>query len=245
MSTSEQVRTSSEDRMPGVLPGSIHRWNSGLLSQWLVNERNAGHTPDTIAAQLVASGWDADTAARTSLRSLRSVDRQTLTYASLNLAAGIGALGFASSGHLLLSGNPEPETLAWTLTVALVAGPIAAAVGIATARIEARSRFVMWSASRRGWFGALALCTGVVGIVRLLVYLFSAISTLTGASADSFSAASAGQVLVTLAVAIPMFVWSFREWRRSNLVISALSDPEDATAGSADPATDAAHAFRP
>jgi len=45
------------------------------------------------------------------------------------------------------------------------------------------------------------------------------------------TAASAGQVLVTLVVAIPLFVWSFREWRRSNLVISALSDPAD-SAGS-------------
>jgi hypothetical protein len=227
MLTSDQVGTPSEDRTSGALQGTAQQWNSGLLSQWLVLERNAGHTPDTIAAQLVASGWDADTAARTSLRSLRSADRQTLTYAALNLAAGIGALGFASSAHLMLSGNPEPETLAWTLTVGLVAGPIAAAVAVATRRIESRSRYVMWSASRRGWFGALAFCTCVVGIIRLLVYMFSAISTLTGASEDSFTAASAGQVLVTLVVAIPLFIWSFREWRRSNLVISALSDPED------------------
>ena len=27
---------------------------------------------------------------------------------------------------------------------------------------------------------------------------------------------------MTLVVAVPLFVWSFREWRRSNLVISAL-----------------------
>lgn len=212
---------------PDDLPTSIFGWNSARLSQWLVQERNQGHTPDAIATQLVAAGWDADSAARTSLRSLRSADRQTLTYAALNLSAGIAALAVASSAHLLLSGNPEPETLAWTLTVALVAGPIAAAVAVATRRVESRSTYVLWSASRRGWFGALALCTGVVGIVRLLVYLFSAISTLTGATDDPFTVASAAQVLVTLLAAIPLFVWSFREWRRSNLVISALSDRED------------------
>jgi hypothetical protein len=31
-------------------------------------------------------------------------------------------------------------------------------------------------------------------------------------------------VLVTLCVALPLFVVSFREWRRSNLVIAALCD---------------------
>jgi hypothetical protein len=201
--------------------------SAATLSHWLVQERNAGHTPDRIATQLVDAGWDADTAARTSLRSLRSADRQTLTYAALNLAAGLAALGLASSTHLILAGNPQPQELTWMLTVTLIAGPIAAAVAVAARRIEARSNYVMWSASRRGWYGALALCTGVVGIVRLLVYLFSAIATITGASRESFTVVSAGQVAVTLAVAIPLFVWTFQEWRRSNLVISALSDPAD------------------
>ena len=200
------------------------RNHHAALRQWLVLQRNAGRTPEQIAAELVATGWDADTAARTSLRSLRSADRQTLTYASLTLAAGFGALGLASSAHLVLSGNPDPVELTWMLTTALVAGPIALAVAAAARRIESRSRFVMWSASRRGWFGALALCTGVVGVVRLLVYLFSAIATLTGASRNSFTASSAAQVAVTLLVAMPLFVWTFREWRRSNLVISTLSD---------------------
>ena len=200
------------------------------LQQWLVLQRNAGRTPEQISAELVTSGWDADTAARTSLRSLRSVDRQTLTYASLNLAAGFGALGLASSAHLILAGNPEPVELTWMLTTALVAGPIALVVAAAARRIEGRSRYVMWSASRRGWFGALALCTGVVGVARLLIYLFSALSTLTGASSGAFTAASAGQVAVTLLAAGPLFIWTFHEWRRSNLVISALSDRTDPTA---------------
>lgn len=233
--TAEPFATQAQTRpAPNADAAPAHRNDHAALRQWLVLQRNAGRTPEQISTDLVGAGWDADTAARTSLRSLRSADRQTLTYASLNLAAGFGALGLASSAHLLLAGNPQPVQLTWMLSTVFVAGPIAVAVAVAARRVEARSRYVMWSASRRGWFGALALCTGVVGIARLLVHLFSAIATLTGASSRSFTAASAGQVAVTLLIAVPLFVWSFREWRRSNLVISTLADrvdPDEAQSG--------------
>jgi hypothetical protein len=197
------------------------------MHHWLVRRRNAGATPDTIARELVANGWDADRAARTSLRSLRSADRQTLTYAALTVAAGLGALGTASSLHLVLDGNPDPELLAWTLCVALVALPIAATIGYLASRIEARSRYVMWSASRRGWFGALALSAATVGIVRLLTYLYQAMTALTGASSSDSAGTDAAQVGVSLVIAVPLFTWSFLEWRRSNLVISALGEDEE------------------
>jgi hypothetical protein len=198
------------------------------LQRWLTERRNAGVRPDAIAAELVASGWDADTAARLSLRSLRSSDRQTLTYAVLTLAAGFAALGAASSAHLIIDGNPDPILLTCMLTLWLIATPIAVVVRFAARRVESRSSFVMWSGSRRGWYGALASCTALVGIERLLNYVFHAIATLTGASSGDFTLAAAAQVVISLAVSIPMFLWSFREWRRSNLVISALSgDPSD------------------
>ncbi len=197
------------------------------LAQWLVDQRNAHVTPDAIATRLIGNGWDADNAARVALRSLRSADRQTLTYAALTVTAGVGALAVAGSAHLLLDGNPDPMALTIALTVALVAVPIAGIVAYFTRRSERRSRYVMWSASRRGWFGTLAFCTGAVGTFRLLDYLFSAIATLTGASDDPFSVAAASQVLIALGVSVPMFLWSFREWRRSNLVISALADDGD------------------
>lgn len=199
------------------------------LQRWLTERRNAGVRPDAIAATLVAAGWDADSAASTSLRSLRSSDRQTLTYAALNLSAGLAALGAATSAHLIVDGNPDPILLTCMLTMWLIATPIAVVVWCAARRIEARSSFVMWSGARRGWYGALALCTGFVGIGRLLHYVFDAIATITGARPGQFTVAAAAQVALSLAVSIPMFLWSFREWRRSNLVISALSaDPDDA-----------------
>jgi len=193
------------------------------LRQWLVLRRNAGATPAEISSELVRRGWDADAAARVSLNSLRSADRQTLTYAGATISAGLAGLALASSAHLMLAGNPHPLDLTLMLTVWLIATPIAVVTTMAARRVEARSSFVMWSASRRGWFGALALCTGAVGLIRLLAYLYSAIATLTGASHEPFTVVAAAQVAVTLMVAIPLFIWSFREWRRSNLVISALN----------------------
>lgn len=206
---------------PVVPPGS---WSHEGMNRWLTEQRNDGVHPDRIATRLLASGWDADTASRFALRSLRSTDRQTLTYASLNLSAGFAALGAASSAHLLIAGNPDPLQLTSMLTLVLIAAPIAVTVWMIARRAEARSAFVMWSGSRRGWYGALACCTGLVGIVRLLTYVFLAIATLTGASERDFTVESAAQVAVSLAVSIPMFVWSFRQWRRSNLVISALDE---------------------
>lgn len=196
------------------------------LHHWLVRQRNNGATPDAIARALIASGWDADRAAATALRSLRSTDRQTLTYAGLTVSAGLGALGTATSLHLVLAGNPDPELLAWTLCVALVALPVAAAIGYFASRIERRSRYVMWSASRRSWFGALALSAVTVGTIRLLTYLYQAMTTLTGASPNDSAGTDAAQVGVSLVVAVPLFIWSFLEWRRSNLVISALGEDQ-------------------
>ena len=116
-------------------------------------------------------------------------------------------------------------------TLAIVTGPIALVCAVAARRVESRSRFVLWSPSRRGWFGLLALCTAVVGVLRLLTYVFGALATLTGASDDELSVTHLAQVLVSVSIAVPLFLWCFREWRRSNLVISALGrDDQDAGA---------------
>lgn len=194
--------------------------------QWLIDQRNAKATPDEITTRLISNGWDADSAARASLRSLRSSDRHTLTYAALNLSTGLAALGLATALHLLIAGNPDPHALTWMLTMTVITTPIAAVSGYFTHRAERTSDFVMWSPSRRGWFGALAVCTGIVGLVRLIAYVYNAIATLTGASTERFSLESASQVVVSTAISIPLFVWSFIQWRRSNLVISALTSDE-------------------
>lgn len=192
------------------------------VARWMAVQRNAMATPDEITSQLIANGWDADAAARASLRSLRSSDRHTLNYAALTIASGLAALGAATLTHQLIDGNRTPDSLTRMLTMTIVAIPIAVITGYYAWRAERTSPFVMWSPSRRGWFGALAFCTGSVGIVRLTAYVHQTLSTLTGASPGAFSWPSAAQVLVSMVISVPLFVWSFVQWRRSNLLISAL-----------------------
>lgn len=206
---------------PSAAPESGTPWSGYHLNNWLVEQRNNGITPDVISRHLIDAGWSADHAATTSIRSLRSSDRQSLVYAVLTIATGIGVMALGSAFHLMLSGNPQPTDLAFAWTVGLVALPIALTLGFIARKLERGSRFVMWSASRRAWFG-----TGVIGIFRLITYVYSAIAILTGASTQEFTARTVGQIATSMLLAIPLFVWSVLEWRRSNVVISALSNDE-------------------
>ncbi len=192
------------------------------MATWLTTQRNSGATPGEIAEQLIGQGYSADGAAAQSMRSLRSSDRQSLLFASLTISAGFAALSFATSMHQLIAGNPDPVGLATMLSLFIVSLPIAVTCGVLAHRAEQRSKFVLWSPSRRGWYGALALSAASVGIVRLLAYLFDMISTLTGASHEPWTFASLSQVLVSVGVAVPLFAWSFYQWRRSNLVSGAI-----------------------
>lgn len=61
-------------------------------------------------------------------------------------------------------------------------------------------------------------------MVRLLSYLLQVIATPTGASEGELTGLDLAQVVVSLAIAAPMLLWSALQWRRSNLVLSALGD---------------------
>lgn len=213
------------------------------LRTWLVARRNAGATPAEVAAELVAAGWDADAAATTALGSLRSVDRRGLLYATLTTSAGVAALSVASAAHLLIGGNTAPEVSASALTVAAVALPVAAWCLYVARRAEAASEFVIWSPQRRSWFATLAGCTAVVGVVRAITYLYGFFVGVTGA-APAPSGADLAQVVVSLSISLPLFIWALHEWRRSNVVISALGAGTDGRRASADRADRADRAPR-
>jgi hypothetical protein len=199
----------------------------GALRSWLDRRRNAGDTPDRIAEDLVAAGWNADAAAGAALSSLRSSDRHRLAYGALTVSVGLAALAGATSMHLLLRGEAgDPYALAEAITVLVAATPVAGWSARVARDVEGRSAHATWSPSRRWWFGALALCTAVVGIVRVLVYVHDAALSLTGASSEPLTATALAQVAVSVGVAVPLFWWALREWRRSALLVSGLRDPQ-------------------
>jgi len=199
------------------------RWGPEV-QQWLVQRRNAAATPADIASVLVGSGWDADAAAEAAQRSLRRSDLHRALYATLCWSAGLGSLGLATGLHQVLADTPDPSFAALAFTLAVVLLPLAGWCGWSAHRLEAASPHAVWSPTRRVWFATLAALTATIGLLRLVTYVYLVIAALTGARATPLSAHDQLQVLVSLAVAIPLFVWSTQQWRRSDVVISGLRE---------------------
>lgn len=204
-------------------PGPYRMHAEAAQPSWLVHRRNEGATPDQICAELVASGWDADSASRASLASLRTSDRHRLLYSAECWGAGLAALGAGTSAHLALREGTPPLELAMFLTLMLVAAPIGVGAGIWARKVEAAEPHAIWSPTRRTLFATLATCTATVGIIRMLAYTFAVVAAAVGAEGYEFTPSSVVQVLVTLGLATPLFWWSLVEWRRSNVVLRSLN----------------------
>ena len=202
-------------------PGAPYTVRSSV-KQWLTDRRNAGDTPTDICKDLVANGWDADNAARTSLLSLRTADRHRLLYITLCWAAGLAALGLGTAAHLALTSNAEPLALAAFITLFLVMAPLAAYSGYQARLTEESEPHAIWSPTRHALFGTLAACVGVVGLARMLIYTFEAVAAAVGAEGYEFTPSSVVQVMVTISIAVPLFWWSIVEWRRSSVAIRSL-----------------------
>ncbi len=198
---------------------------------WLVQRRNAGATPDQLSDELIAAGFDADSAARTALGSLRVRDQHRLVYWTLTFSAGFGALALASALHLMLAGNPSPLTLAWWLTLALIAAPLCGVSYHWARAVERTEPHAIWSPTRRALFAVLAGITATVGLARLFAYLFDFVAAITGVQGYRLNSESLGQVIVSLAVAVPLFAWSLTEWRRSNVVYRTLTADSSSSPG--------------
>lgn len=203
------------------------QWSGTDVGHWLAQRRNAGDTPAEIATLLVRHGWDADAAADTSLRSLRRSDRHRVLYATLCWSVGLAALGLATGLHQVLSPHLDHDarvTAAFSFTLVVVLGPLAGFCAWSAKRTEAESPHAVWSPTRRMWFGTLALCTATVGLIRLVTYVYRMIAAMVGARDMALEPSDQFQVVVSLAVAVPLLVWSFLEWRRSDVVISGLRE---------------------
>lgn len=206
-------------------------WATGSadVDRWLTARRNDGWTPAEITTVLVAHGWSADVASSWALRSLRSSDRQPVLWFSLCWAAGLAAVGATTAAHQLLAPYPDRGLAAFALTLSVVMAPIAVLCGVLARRAEAASDFAVWSPQRRFWFGTLAVCTAAVGLIRLITYVYAVIAALVAATPEPLYAKDLAQVMISLAVAVPLFWWSFAEWRRSNVVLSGLVPGTDST----------------
>ena len=206
-------------------------WGRPDVTEWLVARRNAGATPAAIATELVARGWDADAAADTARRSLRRSDHHRVLYGTLCWSVGLGALGLATGLHQLLADTPDPEWAALAFTLAVVLLPLAGWCLWSAQQVEASSAHAVWSPTRRMWFATLAACTAIIGLIRLITYVYLVIAAMTGARATPLTPDDQFQVLISLAIVVPLFVWSFHEWRRSDVVLSGLKELDRSEGG--------------
>ena len=205
-------------------------WWQPEVVEWLAQQRNDGATPADIATRLVARGWDADAAAETAEHSLRRSDHHRALYGALCWSAGLGALGLATGLHQVLADTPAPRLAAISFTLAVVLIPLAAWCAWSARSLEATSPHAVWSPTRRMWFATLAALTAIVGLIRLITYVYLLIAALTGARSSPLSPSDQLQVLVSLSIVIPLFAWSFHEWRRSDVVMSGIRDTPTASA---------------
>ena len=214
--------------------GAVQQPTAANLRHWLVAQRNAGVTPDRVASQLLANGWDSDSASRAAMSSLRQADYHRLIYSTLCWGAGLSALGAGTAAHLALGltdGNDHfgaRDTIAIMLSLLVVALPLTILALVKSREIERTDKFAVWSPTRRFLFGLLGGCVGVVGIVRALTYVYELIAAAIGATGQTASAASVLQILVTLVIATPIVWWSVTEWTRSNVARRSLREPRPA-----------------
>ena len=81
------------------------------------------------------------------------------------------------------------------------------------------------------WFATLAACTAIIGLIRLITYVYLVIAAMTGARSTPLTPDDQFQVLISLAIVVPLFVWSFHEWRRSDVVLSGLKELDRSEGG--------------
>src|SRR5690606_2568465 len=104
-------------------------------------------------------------------------------YGTLCWSVGLGALGLATGLHQLLADTPDPEWAALAFTLAVVLLPLAGWCLWSAQQVEASSAHAVWSPTRRMWFATLAACTAIIGLIRLITYVYLVIAALTGARA--------------------------------------------------------------
>ena len=71
----------------------------------------------------------------------------------------------------------------------------------------------------------------MIGLIRLITYVYLVIAAMTGARATPLTPDDQFQVLISLAIVVPLFVWSFHEWRRSDVVLSGLKELDRSEGG--------------
>jgi hypothetical protein len=206
---------------------SVPPESAGALADWLDTCEAELLHPTLVEQRLRRQGWAPAPAAATADGYRRRFNEHALGYSALLVTTGVAALAAGTAGHLLtngLNGRVNRNDLAIWLTLALCVLPFAAWAHVWAARVDRDDPVAVWSRSRRALAQTLLVACATVGAVRLLIYTARLIGALIGASWAAGGSLWAGAINVgiTLVIALPLGLWSYRFLHRF--------DAEDPTA---------------
>jgi hypothetical protein len=189
--------------------------NQTRFNAWLdQSEADLVH-PGRVEDQLRRQGWAPMPAAAIANQYRRRFNEHTLGYTALLVTTGVSALALGTTGHILTGGLNRPvnrNALAIWLSVLLCLLPFATWAHHWAARVDREDPVAVWSRPRRTLAQVLLWACGVVGGLRLITYATQLVGSLVHASWVAGHSLLAGfiNVLIAIAIALPLGLWSYR-----------------------------------
>jgi hypothetical protein len=200
---------------PPAYGGAVPPERAAAIADWLDTcEAEAAH-PGSVDARLRREGWTPPQAAAVAEQYRQRFNEHALGYAGLLVATGVAALAAGTAGHLVTAGLDRPvdrNALAIWLSLLICAVPFAAWSHWWAASVDRDDPVAVWSRPRRGLARVLLWAAGIVGIGRLMVYAAQLVGVLVGATRARGTSVMAGalNVAITITIALPLGLWSFR-----------------------------------
>lgn len=215
-------RPTDHDRTTArVLPPELVDWVAGAAAN--------GWTRDQARAWLLSSGWSgpATDAALERFAALQppmpfqarpprpdQAHRHTLAYSVLLWSLGIAALSLGSSLHLVLQAAFRDQQASWVLanwlTLFVCTVPFVAYAHHKVRQIEAEDPLARLSTTRDRLTLTLLWSAGIVGILRLLVFVHQAITALVVDRSVDDLLPNLAHVSVVVLIAGGVFLWTWR-----------------------------------
>ncbi len=185
------------------------------IATWLDGcEHDLVH-PGRVEDQLRRQGWAPVQATAIADGYRKRFNEHALGYSALLVTTGVSALALGTVGHILtaaLNGPLERGSLARWLSVLTCLLPFAVWSHRWAFRADREDPVAVWSQPRRTLALTLLWACGLVGGARLLIYATQLISEFVKAPGSRHHSLLAGaiNVSISLSIALPVGLWSYR-----------------------------------
>lgn len=218
----DTIITTPEAGATSPLPEALH--------SWVASAAERGLTPSQVRTWLASQGWPGAVAEAAALEVERTgtythnsevpppgpvqAHEHPFAYITLFVTMGFAALSLGSTIHLLLAWAFETQSgsqaLANWLTILFCTVPFAVASLVIVRRIEAEDPLARYSQVRDGVSMVLLWAAGVIGGLRLLLFVHQLVSALIVDRDVSSLGSDLGHVTTVLAITGSLFAWTWR-----------------------------------